>query len=184
MLREGVSPWMIDNVAQNAGMILGPLTIADLMSLDLLKSILESLAQYRRGSAKYAADAAEILNEFVYRSRLGRKTGAGIFDYNDRLERVDAVRARELYLPATKQPAVAEIEQRLFAIQSIEAMHAIRDGVIEDGSLADLASVLGWSYPAGRGGVISYIEHVGREEFERVCIALQTRFGDRFVIPT
>jgi 3-hydroxyacyl-CoA dehydrogenase/enoyl-CoA hydratase/3-hydroxybutyryl-CoA epimerase len=184
LLREGVSPWLIDNVAQNAGMILGPLTLADLVSLDLLKAIFESLAHYRRGSAKYAADAAEILNQFVTRSRLGKKTGAGIFDYNDRLERVDAVQVRQVYPLATKQPAAAEIEQRLFAIQSIEAMHAMREGIIEDGSLADLASVLGWSYPPGRGGVISYVGHVGREEFERSCIALQTRFGDRFVIPS
>ena len=36
MVREGISPWTVDNVAQNAGMILGPLTVADLMSLDLL----------------------------------------------------------------------------------------------------------------------------------------------------
>ena len=45
MVREGISPWMIDNVAQNAGMVLGPLTVADLMSLDLLVDIFESLVQ-------------------------------------------------------------------------------------------------------------------------------------------
>ncbi len=54
MVREGISPWTIDNVAQNAGMILGPLTVADLMSLDLLTHIFESLAQHRRGVARYA----------------------------------------------------------------------------------------------------------------------------------
>jgi 3-hydroxyacyl-CoA dehydrogenase / enoyl-CoA hydratase / 3-hydroxybutyryl-CoA epimerase len=183
MVREGVSPWMIDNVAQNAGMILGPLTVADLMSLDLLKAILDSLARYRRGSAVNAADAAEVLNEFVSRSRLGRKTGAGIFDYNDRQERVGAVELREIYTPASKQPNAKEIEQRLFAIQSIEALHAMREGIIEDGSLADLASVLGWSYPAGRGGVITYIDHIGSVEFDRNCSALQKKFGDRFAVP-
>ncbi len=184
MVREGVSPWMIDNVAQNAGMILGPLTVADLMSLDLLKAILDSLARYRRGSAINAADAAEILNEFVSRSRLGRKTRAGIFDYNDRQERVDFVELRQIYPPAATQPPAEEIERRLFAIQSIEALHAMQEGIIEDSSLADLASVLGWSYPAARGGVIAYIDHVGRVEFERICIALQKRFGDRFAIPS
>ena len=54
MLREGVSPWLIDNVAQNAGMILGPLTVADLISLDLLIDIFKSLAAHRRGAANYA----------------------------------------------------------------------------------------------------------------------------------
>ena len=57
MVREGISPWMIDNVARNAGMILGPLTVADLMSLDLLVDIFESLARHQRGAARDAADS-------------------------------------------------------------------------------------------------------------------------------
>jgi 3-hydroxyacyl-CoA dehydrogenase/enoyl-CoA hydratase/3-hydroxybutyryl-CoA epimerase len=184
MVREGVSPWMIDNVAQNAGMILGPLTVADLLSLDLLKAILDSLARYGRGSATNAADAVQILNEFVSRSRLGRKTGAGIFDYSDGHDRIDSVTLRKIYPPATIQPPAEEIERRLFVIQSIEALHAMREGIIEDPSAADLASVLGWSYPACRGGVIAYLDQVGRTEFERSCIALQKKFGDRFVVPS
>jgi 3-hydroxyacyl-CoA dehydrogenase / enoyl-CoA hydratase / 3-hydroxybutyryl-CoA epimerase len=183
MIREGVSPWMIDNVAQNAGMIVGPLAVADLMSLDLLKAIFDSLAKFGRGAARNADDAAEVLNEFISRSRLGRKTGTGIFDYNDHEERVDPVEFWKIFPPAAVQPAPVEIEQRLFAIQTIEALHAMREGIIDDGSLADLASVLGWSYPACRGGVIAYIEHVGRAEFERICIALNKACGDRFAIP-
>jgi 3-hydroxyacyl-CoA dehydrogenase/enoyl-CoA hydratase/3-hydroxybutyryl-CoA epimerase len=154
------------------------------MSLDLLKAIIDSLALYRRGTAINASNAAEILNEFVSRSRLGRKTGAGIFNYNDRQKRVEPVELREIYPPAAIQPSAKEIERRLFAIQSIEALHAMREGIIEDGSLADLASVLGWSYPPSRGGVVAYIDHVGRVEFDRICIALQKKFGDRFAVPS
>ena len=81
MLREGVSPWLIDNVAQNAGMILGPLTVADLISLDLLTDIFQVLAVHRRGAARYAPESIMILQELTSRSRLGRKSGAGIYDY-------------------------------------------------------------------------------------------------------
>jgi 3-hydroxyacyl-CoA dehydrogenase/enoyl-CoA hydratase/3-hydroxybutyryl-CoA epimerase len=68
-------------------------------------------------------------------------------------------------------------------IQTIEALHAMREGIIEDSGMADLASVLGWSYPAGRGGVISYIDFLGTDEFERVRSRLQEKFGDRFRKP-
>ena len=44
----------------------------------------------------------------------------------------------------------------MFVIQTIEAKHAIREGIIEDAGMANLASVLGWSYPAARGGVLNY----------------------------
>jgi 3-hydroxyacyl-CoA dehydrogenase / enoyl-CoA hydratase / 3-hydroxybutyryl-CoA epimerase len=183
MVREGISPWMIDNVAQNAGMILGPLTMADLMSLDLLAEIFESLAKYQRGAARDSADSVKILREFIDQSGLGRKNGAGIYQYNSRGERVDLAGFRTRLTPETVRPAPEEIEQRLFVIQTIEALHAIREGIIEDIAMADLASVLGWSYPAGRGGVMSYLDFIGREEFERVRSRLQERFGRRFAMP-
>jgi 3-hydroxyacyl-CoA dehydrogenase/enoyl-CoA hydratase/3-hydroxybutyryl-CoA epimerase len=78
---------------------------------------------------------------------------------------------------------VEEIEERLFVIQTIEALHATREGIIEDPAMADLASVLGWSYPAGRGGVMTYIDYLGREKFEQVRVRLQEKFGDRFMTP-
>ena len=68
-------------------------------------------------------------------------------------------------------------------IQTLEALHATREGIIEDAAMADLASVLGWSYPAHRGGVMSYIDFIGRAEFERVRAGLQRKFGDRFALP-
>jgi 3-hydroxyacyl-CoA dehydrogenase / enoyl-CoA hydratase / 3-hydroxybutyryl-CoA epimerase len=183
MVREGISPWTIDNIAQNAGMILGPLTVADLMSLDLLAHIFESLARHRRGAARDAADAIEILRELTGQSRLGRKSGAGIYDYDSRQERVDSAALRDLFAPADHPSGPGEIEQRLFVIQTIEALHAMREGIIDDAAIADLASVLGWSYPAARGGVLTYLDYIGREEFERVRVRLQEKFGDRFAMP-
>jgi 3-hydroxyacyl-CoA dehydrogenase/enoyl-CoA hydratase/3-hydroxybutyryl-CoA epimerase len=175
---------MIDNVAQNAGMILGPLTVIDLMSLDLLADIFESLAKHGRGAAKEAPDSLKILREFITRSRLGRKTGAGIYEYNSHQDRVDSALSRDLFLPVPGQTTPEEIEQRLFVIQTIEAQHAIREGIIEDAGMADLASVLGWSYPAGRGGVLNYPDFIGGEEFTRTQLRLQERFGSRFALPS
>jgi 3-hydroxyacyl-CoA dehydrogenase/enoyl-CoA hydratase/3-hydroxybutyryl-CoA epimerase len=183
MIREGISPWMIDNVARNAGMILGPLTVADLMSLDLLADIFESLARHQRGAARDAGDSLKILRAYTGQSRFGRKSGAGIYDYNARQERFDPTGSRNLFAPSDRSPAPDEIEQRLFVIQTIEALHAMREGIVDDPAIGDLASVLGWSYPASRGGVISYRDLIGRDKFERVRIRLQGKFGNRFTMP-
>jgi 3-hydroxyacyl-CoA dehydrogenase/enoyl-CoA hydratase/3-hydroxybutyryl-CoA epimerase len=183
MVREGISPWTIDNVARNAGMVLGPLTMADLMSLDLLVDIFETLARYQRGTAVDARESVKILKEFTSRSRLGRKSGAGIYEYDSRQERVDSNESRNLFAPAIVQSAPDEIERRLFVTQTIEALHAVQEGIIEDAAMADLASVLGWSYPACRGGVITYRDRMGRQDFERVRIRLQEKFGQRFAMP-
>jgi len=184
MVREGISPWLIDNVARNAGMALGPLTMADLMSLELLLDIFVSLATHQRGTARDAGDCVGILRAFANQSRFGRKSGAGIYDYDSAGERIDPTGTRALFAPATQEPNPKEIEQRLFVIQTIEALHATRESILEDAAMADLASVLGWSYPASRGGVMSYPDFIGRDEFERVRNRLQEKFGNRFALPS
>jgi 3-hydroxyacyl-CoA dehydrogenase / enoyl-CoA hydratase / 3-hydroxybutyryl-CoA epimerase len=183
MVREGISPWMIDNVARNAGMVLGPLTMADLMSLELLLDIFESLARHQRGAAKDAGESVKILRSFTNRSRLGKKSGAGIYDYGSGNERIDPAGSHALFAAATHEPAPEEIEERLFIIQTIEALHAMREGIIDDVAMADLASVLGWSYPASRGGVMAYRDQIGKDQFERTRARLQEKFGNRFALP-
>jgi 3-hydroxyacyl-CoA dehydrogenase / enoyl-CoA hydratase / 3-hydroxybutyryl-CoA epimerase len=183
MLREGISPWLIDNVAQNAGMLLGPLTVADLTSLDLLANIFDSLSNHGRGMAREAPESLEILRQFTMRSRLGRKTRAGIYDYDPKYDRVDWPDLKHVYAPSPTDPVPMEIEQRLFVSQAVEASHALYEGIIEDPAIADLASVLGWSYPPARGGVLSYVEFVGADAFERIRQRLQRKFGNRFAVP-
>jgi 3-hydroxybutyryl-CoA dehydrogenase len=58
---------------------IGPLALADLIGLDTLVSIMEVLEQ-GLGDAKYAPHP--LLREHVAAGRLGRKSGAGFFDYS------------------------------------------------------------------------------------------------------
>jgi 3-hydroxyacyl-CoA dehydrogenase / enoyl-CoA hydratase / 3-hydroxybutyryl-CoA epimerase len=165
-------------------MTLGPLSMADLMSLELLLDIFASLAIYQRGAAREAADGVAILRSFTNQSRFGRKSGAGIYDYDSAGERIEPTSPGIVFAPATNEPDPEEIEHRLFVIQTMETLHAVREGILEDAAMADLASVLGWNYPASRGGVMTYPDFIGRDEFERVRNRLQGKFGNRFAMPS
>jgi 3-hydroxybutyryl-CoA dehydrogenase len=57
---------------------MGPLAVADIVGLDTTKAILESLER-GLGDARYRP--AGILGELVAAGKLGRKSGAGFFDY-------------------------------------------------------------------------------------------------------
>ncbi len=57
---------------------MGPLAVADIVGLDTTKAILESLER-EMCDAKYRP--AEIFGEMVAAGKLGRKSGAGFFDY-------------------------------------------------------------------------------------------------------
>ena len=183
MLREGIAPSLIDNAARNTGMMLGPLTMVDLTSLDLLADIYRNLAHHGRGSAKFAPDALGILSKFIDAKRLGRKVRAGIYDYAE-----DGTRNEwgELpnWFPRDPRPPTSEgIANRLMYIQTIETLHTLREGIIEAPELADLASVLGWKYPAFRGGVMRYVHVIGPEKFEATRQELEAKYGRRFAIP-
>jgi 3-hydroxyacyl-CoA dehydrogenase / enoyl-CoA hydratase / 3-hydroxybutyryl-CoA epimerase len=183
LLREGVSPWMIDNVARNAGMPIGPLAMADVLSLDLLLDIARSLAEHARGAAKFAGDMVELLSQFEGRGRLGRKTAAGIYDYPRHSGPVPWRGLSDLF-PAVKHPIDAQIiEHRLFVIQTLETLAALKEKIIDQPDSADLASVLGWGYPAFKGGPMGYIDYLGGSEFEAVRSRLEAAYGNRFAVP-
>jgi 3-hydroxybutyryl-CoA dehydrogenase len=57
---------------------MGPLALADLVGLDTTKAILETLER-ELGDAKYRP--APVLGELVEAGKLGRKSGAGFYDY-------------------------------------------------------------------------------------------------------
>jgi enoyl-CoA hydratase/carnithine racemase len=177
MLGEGTSPWLIDNVALNCGMIVGPLVMADLTGLDQLIEIFNG-----SGSPKEAEEAVRILRELTNRSRLGRQINAGIYEYDEKGYQSDWVELSQIFLRAPHQPLPNEIEQRLFAIQTIEALRCVKEGIVKDSGIADLASILGWNYPAGRGGVLSYAEYV--DGFPEICGNLRKKFGERFALPS
>lgn len=181
MLAEGASPSLVDQCARNAGMIIGPLAMADLTSLDLLADIFRNLLKHGRGAAAESRHTLKILTRFLSAGRRGRKGGAGIYDYPSPNERVEWAALTDWFPRSPKSEA--EITDRLFYIQTVETLHTLKEGIIADSETADLASVLGWRYPAFRGGPMRFLKDVGGERFEAVRRGLEAKFGRRFARP-
>jgi 3-hydroxyacyl-CoA dehydrogenase / enoyl-CoA hydratase / 3-hydroxybutyryl-CoA epimerase len=181
MLAEGTSPTLIDQCARNAGMIIGPLAMADLTSLELLADIFRNLSKHGRGAAADSERTLEILSRFTSAGRKGRKSGSGIYDYPTPGERHEWQGLTE-WFPRSPE-SDPEIIDRLFYIQTVETLHTLKEGIISEAETADLASVLGWRYPVFRGGPIRYLENTGKERFEATRQSLEKKFGRRFALP-
>ncbi len=182
MLNEGISPAIVDNAAVIAGFPIGPLSMGDLTSYDLLTDILGSLARDGRGTASDSQGALEAAKRLVAAGRVGRKGAGGVYDYSSD-GKVIWEGLPKLFPPAAIQPAVTEVAKRLLHIQSLETVHAIDEGVASDPLELDTAAVLGWSYPSWRGGVLGHIDDVGAAQFVEECETLAARFGKRFDTP-
>lgn len=183
MLGEGVSPALIDSVGERAGMPIGPLAGSDWTSYDLLAEIQGGLMHAGRGTAKDGAAALAVIKCLLDCGRLGRKSGGGVYDYDKAGVKSLWPGLSDLFPPLPQQPSPEEVKRRLMHVQSLEAVHSIEDGVIDDSMQADLASVLGWSYPAFHGGVLAYIDEIGTAVFVAQCEELAAKFGERFQPP-
>lgn len=183
LLAEGVPPNVVDNVALNAGMPIGPLAMADQTSLDLLLDIIGSLAGEQRTEEPFVR-ALHVLDRMAIQlERRGRKVNAGVYDYASNGDKVAWPGLAREFPALMPLPSDADIEKRLLHIQALESIRAMEEGIFDDPVDADVASILGWAFPSGRGGVLSHVDGVGVQQFIRECEVLAARYGERFTPP-
>jgi 3-hydroxyacyl-CoA dehydrogenase/enoyl-CoA hydratase/3-hydroxybutyryl-CoA epimerase len=78
--------------------------------------------------------------------------------------------------PTSADPGFIEIRQRLLCSQALAAAGCWEEG-LTDPVKADLASILGWSFPSYTGGVLSYIDTLGVNAFISLCDSLSANTG-------
>ena len=182
LLAEGLSPELIDDVALKAGLPIGPLSMADITSLTLLKDIVASISGDGSKTGLRGLRLTEALDQLTGAGRTGKAGGGGIYDYDDN-GRHAWPGLPECFPPAGEELERDLIEKRLLYAQSLEAARAIEEGVIQNPIDADVGSVLGWAFPSAYGGVIGLIDTVGVSRFVAECDEMMERFGGRFEAP-
>jgi 3-hydroxyacyl-CoA dehydrogenase/enoyl-CoA hydratase/3-hydroxybutyryl-CoA epimerase len=181
LLAEGVPPQVIDGIAVNAGFAIGPLSLADLTTLPLLADIFASMRGDGRRIANAGSQAEQTVATLADAGRHGKAAGGGIYDYGpDGRDPWPGLRDR---FPAQAALDDATVRDRLLCVQSLEAARALEEGVLGAPIDGDVASVLGWGYPAHLGGVFAYVDRGGATDFVARCEELARRFGGRFVPP-
>ncbi len=163
MLADGVPAAMIENVGRMAGMPVGPLALNDEVAVDLAWKILQA-TEADLGPDKVDARQKALLADMVEkRGRLGRKNGKGFYDYPQNGPKRLWPGLTDLQ-PTRLDPdtlAVAELEERLLAIQALETARCVEEGVLTDMREADIGSILGFGFAPFTGGTISYIDAHG-----------------------
>lgn len=154
LLDEGVLPSLIENAARALGMAVTPLRLAD-----------ERAAGTSSPSGESGLDAA----------LAGRRRAAagGVCGYYE--PKGDASVPRlwrglsEHRPPAAVQPDVEAVKTRLLAVQILEAVRCLEEGLVGSAVDADLAAVFGCGFPGWTGGPFSHIDTVGADVFVKRC---------------
>jgi len=180
MLAEGVAPALIENVAKQAGMPVGPLAVLDEVTLELVYHVSQ---QTRRdlGEAHREASSWPVVRKMVEDlKRLGKRHGQGFYDYPADA-RKHLWKGLAQHFPVAKvQPAPEEVRQRLLYIQALETARCMEEAVLTDPADGDLGAIFGWGFPAWTGGTLSFIDTVGAAAFIAECDRLAKAYGPRF----
>ena len=145
MLDEGVSAETIDAAMTDFGMPMGPIELADTVGLDICLAAGKELA--KKGAGGGEPDAPEILLNKVALGQLGRKTGQGIYKYENGkpVKGAPAAYKRDL-IDALIEPYLAE------------ARAVLAEGIVADADLIDAGLIFGTGFAPFHGGPLHYMD--------------------------
>ena len=182
MVREGVAPATIENAAKQLGFPLGPLQLNDETSIDLGVKIAKATKAAMGDSYDDSAD--EVLFALFDEGRLGRKSNAGFYEYDEKGKRTGLWTGLAQNWPvAATQPDFMDVKHRLAMVQTLEAVRAYEQGVLEDIREGDVGAILGWGFMPWSGGPFSWLDILGADRAVELCEHLTEAYGTRFTTP-
>jgi 3-hydroxyacyl-CoA dehydrogenase len=175
LILEGALPWDVDRVLCEFGFPMGPFAMRDLAGLDI--------GWNAAGSA--SSSVREVLNE---RGRRGQKVGAGYYDYDARGDTTRSVLVEQIILEFAARQGISrrrvsdeEIRERCLYALVNEGARILEEGKARCASDIDVVWVLGYGWPAYRGGPLFWAEReVGLDQVLVRMKILQDQYGDAF----
>ena len=167
LLDEGVAPETIDKAAEDFGMPVGPIELADQVGLDIAVAVADSL---KRDLGWALPDAPEWLRQKVKDNQLGAKTGQGIYTWADS----HAVKAKAFAAPS------AGMADRLVLPMLNTCVALLREAVAADEDVVDGAMIFGTGFAPFRGGPMTYARARGPADIVAALSVLAQAHGERF----
>ena len=183
MVTEGVAPQMIDHAAAHLGFPVGPLQLTDETSIELGAKIARATKE-AMGNAYPASPVDDLLFWMEDLGRLGRKSNAGFFNYDEKGKRLDYWKGIQDKFPeAEDQPELIDVQHRLMFSQVLEAVRALEEGVLMDIREGDVGAILGWGFAPWSGGPFAWLDILGAAYAAERCDQLTEAYGERFTCP-
>ena len=188
LLSDGVEPALIENLARQVGMPVGPLASVDAVSQQLVYSV----KSQAKKDCEQAGEPFPAENEppFIWTQRMaqeynrrGKAHGAGYYDYPEGRKKKLWPKLRELQPEQVLDIPHRDIRDRLLFRQCIEAVRCLEEGVLRKVVDCNIGSLLGIGFPRYTGGQLQFINAHGVAEFTQRAAELADKYGSRFQPP-
>jgi 3-hydroxyacyl-CoA dehydrogenase len=187
MLEEGALPWQIDKAIYNFGFPMGPYAMTDLAGLDI---------GWRNRKTKFdqltpREKACNIRDKICEMGRLGQKTGAGFYQYDEKRNRTPDPTIEELIINHSKEVGFKrrkiddeEIVERAVYSMVNEGAKILEEGIVARSSDIDIVWVYGYGFPKYLGGPMFYADQVGLKKVYEAILKYQDMVGAEFWTPS
>ncbi len=183
MLGEGVPAALIENLAMQVGMPVGPLAVLDETSLSLAVHVLDQTRQDFANEGKtFIPSAGELLVERMVKElkRAGRASGGGFYDYPVGQRKQLWPGLHSHFAKSNASCNHQDIKDRLLYRQAVETARCLSEGVLTSVLDGNIGSIFGIGFPAWTGGALQFIYGQGVDAFAKRCQELAAQYGDGF----
>lgn len=163
LLLEGATPSQVDAAMRGFGMAMGPYAAQDMSGLDIAYANRKRQDISNRLDVRYVPVIDRLVEEH---GRLGRKTGAGWYDYIGDKPSPSQVVEAEL-LRASEEAQITrqdlndnEIVDRILLAMISEAITILEEGIAQRPRDVDLVLVHGYGFPRWRGGLMHHADNL------------------------
>ncbi|VWX50240.1 Enoyl-CoA hydratase [Novosphingobium sp. 9U] len=173
LVLEGPTPTEVDKAIYDYGFAMGPLSMFDLVGLDVL-----------------GRDSNERLltGDLVRAERLGQKKNGGFYDYDDNRRAVPSPVAAQIIADYAEykgiknegsQPAEDIVARLLYPVVN-EGAKILDEGIAIRAADIDVACILGYNWPVYTGGPMFWADTVGLPKIVAKLQELEARYGDAY----
>jgi 3-hydroxyacyl-CoA dehydrogenase/enoyl-CoA hydratase/3-hydroxybutyryl-CoA epimerase len=162
---EGIPLALIDRAAEDFGMPMGPIELADVVGLDVVMGVGKVFFQ----SPDMPVPA--VLQKLYDQKKFGKKSGQGFYTWRE---------DKAVKPPIDGHPLAADLQDRLLLPLVNEAIAVLREHIVDDADLVDAGVIFGAGFAPFRGGPIQYARNRGIDEIVARMEQLQQIYGPRF----
>lgn len=186
-LLEGALPAQVDKAMRGFGMAMGPYAVQDLSGLDIAYA---NRKRKRDEGIAFAGRYVPVADRMVEDlERLGRKTGAGWYDYDGGKPTASDVVDTEVRRASAEAGLTRrdfsdeEIARRLALSMIAEGADIIEEGIANRPADVDLVMVHGYGFPRWRGGPMRLADEWGLPKLLEEYRALQAEDPKSWTVP-
>src|SRR3990167_777132 len=164
LMIEGSCPKGIDAAMRGFGMAMGPYEAQDMSGLDIAHANRKRQNLRARSDIRYVPIADTLVEDL---GRLGRKSGAGWYDYDAAGKAVESDAVTQVIYRAADAAGITriarspeEIAERALLAMIMEATRILEEGIAARPQDIDLVMVHGYGFPRWRGGLMHHADTI------------------------